>query len=295
MRPNRSSLTSTYIINTASVRYGTIWHGMVWYQYHAATIPQMATDAHCIHNIMENRKESSSCNSRERTMKRKTKLPIVAVVLGIVIIFERYAALRSWREYTGILGKPEPLKIGVASFDSWPPQADFNCGYVGFADNFVAALERLNVTNYILVPLDPSAYTLLREMYPAHTWDNPDFDVCTGMLYLEPHPQNLALVHEWKKELETEKHLEDQFAFNAALPRIRNSMNFIHRNNSHAQFPPGYKARWSSTSSRDLSILVMHNNYIAGKDKKFQRFRQARLWRPSGKLDRERFESLCFE
>jgi len=44
-----------------------------------------------------------------------------------------------------------------------------NCGYVGFADNFVAALERLNVTNYILVPLDPSAYTLLREMYPAHT------------------------------------------------------------------------------------------------------------------------------
>ena len=35
-----------------------------------------------------------------------------------------------------------------------------NCGYVDFADNFVAALERLNVTNYVLVPLDQNAYTL---------------------------------------------------------------------------------------------------------------------------------------
>ena len=33
----------------------------------------------------------------------------------------------------------------------------------------MAALERLNATNYVLDPLDQNAYTLLHQLYPGHT------------------------------------------------------------------------------------------------------------------------------
>ena len=140
-------------------------------------------------------------------------------------------------------------------------------------------------------------------------WDRPDVDVCTGMLYLEPQPQIFVLLREWKQELASKRHREDQYAFNAAFPRVQESVaNFVHGNNSLAQFLPGFKVQWDigllgsllnflgwarRVSLKDPSILVIHNNFIKGKDAKFQRLLRAQLWKPSGKLDPELFQCLC--
>jgi Nucleotide-diphospho-sugar transferase len=44
-----------------------------------------------------------------------------------------------------------------------------NAEYVDFADNFANSLLLLNVTNFILIPLDAKAYRILRLAYPRHT------------------------------------------------------------------------------------------------------------------------------
>lgn len=67
--------------------------------------------------------------------------------------------------------------------ESWPPAsllskisdnqkrlvvAGVTCGYLDFADNFVQSLERTNVTNYLLVPLDTKSLEILTKAYPDH-------------------------------------------------------------------------------------------------------------------------------
>lgn len=67
---------------------------------------------------------------------------------------------------------------------SWPPAsilakiadnkkrvvvAGVTCGYLDFADNFVQSLERIGVTNYLLVPLDDKSLEVLQKAYPDHT------------------------------------------------------------------------------------------------------------------------------
>jgi len=49
-----------------------------------------------------------------------------------------------------------------------------NCGYIKFADNWVVHLEKLGVTNYVLVPLDEETHSLLAgTSYSEHTLPVP--------------------------------------------------------------------------------------------------------------------------
>ena len=48
-----------------------------------------------------------------------------------------------------------------------------NAAYVYFADNFASSLLRLNVTNFVLVPLDAKAFSLLQPAYPMRTLPPP--------------------------------------------------------------------------------------------------------------------------
>lgn len=86
----------------------------------------------------------------------------------------------------------EPQSRVQENRDAWPPRGmieavirssrDFkltrqkrvilaasNAEYVDFADNFANSLLLLNVTNFILIPLDAKAYRALRLAYPRHT------------------------------------------------------------------------------------------------------------------------------
>ena len=54
----------------------------------------------------------------------------------------------------------EPRRLVVAAA---------NYGYADFADNFANHLLLLNVTNFVLLPLDNEAYKLLHVAYPNHT------------------------------------------------------------------------------------------------------------------------------
>jgi hypothetical protein len=44
-----------------------------------------------------------------------------------------------------------------------------NSDYVDFSDNFANSLLALNITNFVLVPLDMEAYAILHHAYPKHT------------------------------------------------------------------------------------------------------------------------------
>jgi rhamnogalacturonan II specific xylosyltransferase len=59
-----------------------------------------------------------------------------------------------------------------------------NADYVDFADNFANSLLRLNVTNFVLVPLDMKAFEILSQAYPEHTLPT--------MPGLENHPDGVA-------------------------------------------------------------------------------------------------------
>jgi Nucleotide-diphospho-sugar transferase len=59
-----------------------------------------------------------------------------------------------------------------------------NADYVDFADNFANSLLRLNVTNFVLVPLDMKAFEILHQAYPEHTLPT--------MPGLENHPDGVA-------------------------------------------------------------------------------------------------------
>lgn len=48
-----------------------------------------------------------------------------------------------------------------------------NAAYVYFADNFASSLLRLNVTNFVIVPLDENAFRLLQPAYPLQTLPPP--------------------------------------------------------------------------------------------------------------------------
>lgn len=108
------------------------------------------------------------------------------------------------------LTDPIPPRKEDASFDSWPPLSQLeaviarsdsshahskqgtprlvvaasNADYVDFADNFANSLLRLNVTNFVLVPLDMKAYDILHQAYPEHTLPT--------MPGLETHPDGVA-------------------------------------------------------------------------------------------------------
>jgi hypothetical protein len=88
--------------------------------------------------------------------------------------------------------------------DTWPPiqvlnrvkdaknrivLSAVNCAYLDLADNFVTNLASLQITNYILVPLDDLAHQLLMELYPDHTVPPiPHFNRTSTVLttYLDP-------------------------------------------------------------------------------------------------------------
>jgi hypothetical protein len=59
-----------------------------------------------------------------------------------------------------------------------------NADYVDFVDNFVNSLLALNVTNFVVVPLDRKSHDILKQAYPKHT-----LPMLPG---LEDHPDGTA-------------------------------------------------------------------------------------------------------
>jgi Nucleotide-diphospho-sugar transferase len=297
---------------------------------------------------------------------------------------------------TTATGNHEPSNndVVVKDNDDWPPTsmlnnllgsttpnnkrrlvvAASNAEFVDFADNFAHSLVSLNVTNFVLVPLDEGAYQALHKAYPQHTlplvpglrknvhltgeaafgsdafkiltasrpmflrpflekgytilyndidmvwqhnaWDTIDErnhkiiqndktkstssmmlwhdgpgQLCTCMLYLLPTPASISLLNKWEQEILTQKYDTDQFAFIALAKRLKfpfgggtTATGDVTVYRSDEQFPPGKFYSWDRTTAKNEKAVIVHNNWIKGKQEKRTRFESAGLWKPSGRV-----------
>jgi rhamnogalacturonan II specific xylosyltransferase len=242
-----------------------------------------------------------------------------------------------------------------------------NSDYADFADNFANSLLALNVTNFVLVPLDMEAHTILHQAYPKHTlptmpglgnhpagkadfgtdafklvtasrpiflqaflnkgyavlyndidmvWQHNAWDVidardvdngendgsfetmiwndgmenylCTCMFYLKPTPYSISMLTQWANEIATNRYGEDQSAFGPVAKRLHfPSVGAINKTNvfdNDEQFPAARFFVWEKNHPGNEKAVIIHNNWIVGKQAKKIRFEKAGLWKPSGKL-----------
>jgi Nucleotide-diphospho-sugar transferase len=111
---------------------------------------------------------------------------------------------------------------------------------------------------------------------------------CSCMIYMQPTQANIDLLGEWPLSY-TEKE-DDQIGWNRAIERKYDSLSFRMRNATH-NMPNGKQYFGREGALHRTNALVVHNNYIVGKDKKLQRFKSHGLWHPTGRL--ERVEYSC--
>lgn len=250
-----------------------------------------------------------------------------------------------------------------ASDDDGPKRlvvAASNYGYADFADNFMNSLMRLNVSNFVMIPLDEQVYKLLHTAYPKHTlplwsefesgvdgaanygtaafkkltstrptflrpfleknisvfyndidmvWRRNAFDeldrldatseklklwkdgnnLCSCAMFLPPTNFSLLFLSAWEDEIRSGNHTNDQPAMNVALRRLNKGRvkygelrDKLQAFDSSDEFPTG-KDYFKKDGDKSKAIII-HNNWIAGKTNKQERFAQNGLWNLSGRL-----------
>jgi Nucleotide-diphospho-sugar transferase len=122
-------------------------------------------------------------------------------------------------------------------------------------------------------------------------WEDGRPNICTCLMYLSPTSSSVSLLNKWESEIHTKKHEHDQRAFalsarHLARPQrtpsgmVNTTRVFI----NDEQFPAGSGYSWNESTPSNEKAVIVHNNYIAGKEKKRARFETAGLWKPSGRL-----------
>jgi Nucleotide-diphospho-sugar transferase len=240
-----------------------------------------------------------------------------------------------------------------------------NADYVDFVDNFVNSLLALNVTNFVVVPLDRKAHDILKQAYPKHTlpmlpglenhpdgtasfgdeafkmitstrptfllpflrkgyailyndidivwqhnawdviderdadnnlerilWKDAEPQICSCMMYLLPTLESISLLKEWEKEMQSEeqKHkIGDQNAFIVVASRLNypfegGTIGTTRVYNNDEQFPAGNQYSWHERLPVNDKAVIIHNNFIVSKKSKKNRFEEAGLWKPSGRI-----------
>lgn len=121
--------------------------------------------------------------------------------------------------------------------------------------------------------------------------------LCSCMLYLRPTPQSIQLLEQWEREIKDNDHTNDQVALNVVTKEwgweadkeneqgvrvFKNSDEFPHGIRYFGK--PDQEVFEEQIQARTKAVVV-HNNWIIGKDKKRARFEEFGIWNPSGKVD----------
>jgi hypothetical protein len=98
-------------------------------------------------------------------------------------------------------------------------------------------------------------------------------------------------MNQWENDIATGAHQDDQQAFTATARQLNlpfaggSTLDGILVFPNDEQFPAGSQFPWSDARDANYTAaVIVHNNWIIGKDNKRKRFRAAGLWKPSGKL-----------
>ena len=100
-------------------------------------------------------------------------------------------------------------------------------------------------------------------------------DVCTGFIGMRKSSVVVSLLAAWAEFQEMSQGLNQQH-FNKLLRSFRGSVHHL----SMLQFANGYDYFENKTKYDESAIVVIHNNWIVGKDNKRQRFVDRNLWQP---------------
>ena len=150
-------------------------------------------------------------------------------------------------------------------------------------------------------------------------WHDGPTQICTCMMYILPTRENKDLLLGWEQEIHHGNYVSDQAAFvsyveSQAIVNISASTSTSRRHTvlfiNDEQFPHGRKYMWEPqnltalaaislkrkddewTTSQNYSLnlintertIIVHNNWIKGKQAKKERFMNVGLWNPSGLL-----------
>jgi rhamnogalacturonan II specific xylosyltransferase len=112
--------------------------------------------------------------------------------------------------------------------------------------------------------------------------------LCTCMFYLLPTPYSISMLTQWADEIATNRYGEDQSAFWPVATRLQfPSVGAIHKTivfDNDEQFPAARLFVWETNHPGNEKAVIIHNNWIVGKQVKKERFEKAGLWKPSGKI-----------
>jgi hypothetical protein len=118
--------------------------------------------------------------------------------------------------------------------------------------------------------------------------------ICSCLLYLHPTADSILLLKEWEKEMESEEQKSKGKSDQDALDVVANNLQYpqeeggtvgttrVYKND--AQFPSGIQYNWYARTAANDQAVIVHNNYIIGKDNKKARFLDVGLWKPSGRI-----------
>jgi len=98
--------------------------------------------------------------------------------------------------------------------------------------------------------------------------------VCTGFMALRKSKDILKLLMLWNKAL-MQKNQLNQPVFNSLLHET--PVKYVGLSTVH--FPSG-QVLWQNIADKISEVVVVHNNFIVGKQAKISRFQQSRLWMP---------------
>jgi Nucleotide-diphospho-sugar transferase len=117
--------------------------------------------------------------------------------------------------------------------------------------------------------------------------------ICSCLLYLHPTADSILLLKEWEKEMESEEQ-KSKSSDQDALNVVANNLNYpqeeggtvgktrVYKNDE--QFPSGIQYTWYVQTEANDKAVIVHNNYIIGKENKKARFIDVGLWKPSGRI-----------
>jgi hypothetical protein len=124
--------------------------------------------------------------------------------------------------------------------------------------------------------------------------------LCTCLMYLTPNA--IHLVDEWMDEIQRGTHATDQFAFIDVCQRRQvrfrgGQTDDILVVRFDPRFPTGKEYDWTGATATAVTsavstpiaattnpAVIVHNNWIKGKQAKLERFQTAGLWHPSTPL-----------
>lgn len=119
-------------------------------------------------------------------------------------------------------------------------------------------------------------------------WHDGPGQLCSCMMWLQASSnRSLTLIDQWKDEIDRGEHTTDQFAFIDLAKSLRfpfggGSRDGVKVIKDFQHFPTGKHFPWNSPNSS--RAVMVHSNWVTGKDAKRQRLVGAGLWHPSGLL-----------